>query len=133
MSFLIQMLAKDQKQRDFGHHRCIFMMLPHIHAIGKRNMIHSLMLCTFCKCSHYNHSKQQLATSREAVMPTQLELSATLLQLKRPSRGIVPSPHFKVLSRVFKSCSLNNSNSDHTINSLIVEGSISRVPVRPRH
>lgn len=96
-------------------------------------MIHALMLCTFCKCSHYNHSKQQLATSREAVMPTQLELCTTLLQLKRPSRGIFQSLHFKVLSRVFKSCSLNNSNLGHTINSLIVAGRISRVPNGPHH
>lgn len=124
------MLAKDQRRRDFGYHRCIFMMLPHMHQ-EKKNMIHALMLCTFCKCSHYNHSKQQLATSREAVMPTQLELCATLLQLKRPSRGIFQSLHFKVLSRVFKSCSLNNSNLDHTINSLFLEGSISRVPNSP--
>lgn len=40
----LQTLAEDQRQPDFGHHRCLFMMLPHIHA---RAMIQALMLCTF--------------------------------------------------------------------------------------
>lgn len=40
----LKTLVEDQRQPDFGHHRRILMMLPHIHA---KAMIQALILCTF--------------------------------------------------------------------------------------
>lgn len=44
IQIVLQTLVEDQRQPNFGHHGCIFMMLPHIRA---KAIIQALMLYTF--------------------------------------------------------------------------------------